>query len=43
VPPGQTILELLDMRRDHAEVWHRQLYAELASRRRCDGRPDART
>lgn len=29
IPPGSTILEVLDMRRDDADRWHRMLYAEL--------------
>jgi uncharacterized protein len=29
VPPGSTILQVLDMRREEADVWHRQLYEEL--------------
>ena len=30
VPPGSTILQVLDLRRDDAERWHRQLYAEIS-------------
>ncbi|GIW90370.1 MAG: hypothetical protein KatS3mg109_0802 [Pirellulaceae bacterium] len=30
VRPGMTILEELDMSREQAEQWHRQLYAEIA-------------
>jgi len=29
VPPGRTILQVLDVRRVEAETWHRQLYHEL--------------
>ena len=29
IPPGVTILEMLEMKRVDAERWHRQLYAEL--------------
>ncbi|MCA9243890.1 MAG: YkgJ family cysteine cluster protein [Phycisphaerales bacterium] len=29
IPPGSTILQVLDMRREDADRWHAQLYAEL--------------
>jgi Fe-S-cluster containining protein len=35
VPPGRTLLEVLDMDRGAAERWHRMLYAELRTRQRC--------
>lgn len=36
VPPGSTILEVVGMRRDDADRWHRMLYRELRERKRCD-------
>jgi Fe-S-cluster containining protein len=35
--PGETLLEVLDMRREQAERWHRQLYAEILQEPPCDG------
>jgi Fe-S-cluster containining protein len=41
VPPGSTILKVLDMRRTDAERWHTRLYTELRTGKPCDeDRPD---
>jgi Fe-S-cluster containining protein len=40
--PGETLLRALDMRRDDAERWRAQLYAELALEARDADRPDLR-
>ncbi|MGE3180809.1 MAG: YkgJ family cysteine cluster protein [Phycisphaerae bacterium] len=34
-PPGSTILQVLDMRRDEADKWHQQLYTELRTGKEC--------
>lgn len=36
IPPGQSILQVLDMRLEDATRWHQQLYAELRTKERCD-------
>lgn len=36
IPPGSTILQVLDMRREDADRWHAQLYAELRTGTSCD-------
>ena len=36
IPPGSTILKVLDMNRAEADEWHALLYAELRSGERCD-------
>ncbi len=39
IPPGRTLLEVLDMRREDAERWHRMLYTELRTRRPVQDAP----
>lgn len=43
VPPGSTILQVLDMKREEADRWHAQLYRELRTGERFDeSRTDVR-
>lgn len=44
IPPGQTILEVLDMNRQAADQWHALLYAELRTGKEChEDRADLRS
>lgn len=36
IPPGKTILQVLDMRQADAIRWHHMLYAELRTKEPCD-------